>query len=87
MVGVSTDDVKSHERFHSKYELCFDLLADLDGDITAAFGVDTADGTADRVTFVMDDGEVKAVYRGVEPDGHAREVLQALLNEGIVTGT
>ncbi|MFC7167315.1 peroxiredoxin [Halospeciosus flavus] len=83
--GVSTDDVESHEEFCSKYDLDFDLLADTEGDVAAAFGVDTSGGAADRVTFVLDDGEVKEVYRGVKPDGHAREVLQDLLDEGIVT--
>jgi peroxiredoxin Q/BCP len=82
--GVSTDSVESHADFHAKYDLEFDLLADTDADLAAAFGVDTADGTADRVTFVLDEGEVKEVYSGVEPDGHAREVLEDLLDLGTI---
>lgn len=81
--GVSTDDVESHRQFCSKYDLNLDLLADPTGDIANAFGVDTTDGTADRVTFFLDSREVKKVYRGVEPDGHAREVVANLTDEDV----
>ena len=83
--GVSTDDVASHEAFAEKYDLGFDLLADPDGDVADAFGVDTSRGAAARTTFVLADGGVKAVYEGVDPDGHAREVLGDVLDDGLVT--
>lgn len=82
--GVSTDDVESHEAFAEKYELRFDLLADPEAEIADAFGVDTARGAAERTTFVLADGEVKAVYDGVDPDGHARDVLADMLDDGLV---
>jgi peroxiredoxin Q/BCP len=82
--GVSTDDVESHEEFAEKYELRFDLLADPEGEIADAFGVDTSRGAAERTTFVLDDGQVEAVYEGVNPDGHARDVLGDMLDEGLV---
>ena len=84
--GVSTDDAGSHAAFREKYELDIDLLADPDGEVAAAFGVPVEGGAADRVTYVLTDGEVKRVYRGVDPDGHARDVLQDLVDEGIVAG-
>jgi peroxiredoxin Q/BCP len=83
--GVSTDDVESHERFAEKYELRFDLLADPEGEIADAFGVDTSRGAAARTTFVLADGEVQAVYDGVDPDGHARDVLADMLDDGLVS--
>lgn len=79
--GVSTDDAESHAAFRAKHGLDVDLLADPDGSIAAAFGVAVEGGTADRVTYVLDDGEVKRVYRGVDPDGHARDVLRDLVDE------
>jgi peroxiredoxin Q/BCP len=82
--GVSTDDVESHEAFAETYELRFDLLADPEAEIADAFGVDTSRDAAERTTFVLADGEVKAVYDGVNPDGHAREVLADMLDEGLV---
>ena len=83
--GVSTDGVESHEEFAEKYELKFDLLADPEGEVADAFDVDTSRGAAARTTFVLADGEVKAVYEGVDPDGHAREVLRDLLDEGLAS--
>ncbi|AXG06413.1 peroxiredoxin [Haloplanus rubicundus] len=84
--GVSTDDVESHAAFRAKYDLDIDLLADPDGEVATAFGVAVEGGTADRVTYVLADGEVKRVYRGVDPDGHARDVLQDLVDDGVVAG-
>jgi len=83
--GVSTDDAESHAAFRAKYDLDVDLLADPGGEVAAAFGVPVDGGTA-RVTYVLADGEVKRVYRGVNPDGHAREVLDDLVDESIVSG-
>ena len=83
--GVSTDDVASHESFAEKHGLGFDLLADPDERIADAFDVETSGGRAERVTFVLADGEVKAVYAGVDPDGHAREVLSDVLDDGTAT--
>ena len=83
--GVSTDDAESHAAFAEKHELDVELLADPDGEVASAFGVDTSGGAADRTTFVLADGEVKNVYTGVKPDGHAREVLGDMLDEGLVS--
>ncbi|APW97298.1 peroxiredoxin [Halobiforma lacisalsi AJ5] len=83
--GVSTDDVDSHREFRESEGLEFDLLADPDGEVADAFDVDVRSGAAARTTFVLADGEVKAVYEGVDPDGHAREVLEDALEDGIAT--
>ncbi|WP_327050786.1 peroxiredoxin [Halomicrococcus gelatinilyticus] len=83
--GVSTDDVDSHEAFADKYDLDFDLLADPDGEVAAAFDVDVDEGYTARTTFVLAHGEVQAAYEGVDPDGHAREVLGDLLDEGLAS--
>jgi peroxiredoxin Q/BCP len=82
--GVSTDDAASHEEFAEKYELRFDLLADPEGEVADAFDVDSSGGATPRTTFVLADGEVKAVYEGVDPDGHAREVLSDMLDADLV---
>src|SRR5271154_2533365 len=39
VLGVSRQDGKSHQAFREKYHLPFDLLIDVDGDISRAFGV------------------------------------------------
>ncbi len=82
--GVSTDDVDSHAAFHSSEGLEFDLLADPDGDLVEAFGVETRGDAAVRTTFVLANGTVWRVYENVDPDGHARSVLGDLLDAGLV---
>ncbi|MCO8242567.1 MULTISPECIES: peroxiredoxin [unclassified Haladaptatus] len=82
--GVSTDDVDSHDAFADKFDLEFDLLADPDGEIADSFGVEIENDFTQRTTFVLADGEVQAVYPGVDPDGHAREVLQEMLDDELV---
>jgi peroxiredoxin Q/BCP len=84
--GVSTDDADTHADFADEEGLLFDLLADPDGSVAAVFGVSTDGGTADRATFLLTDGEVVAAYGGVEPAGHAREVLTDARNEFVVGG-
>ncbi|MFC7235162.1 peroxiredoxin [Halosegnis marinus] len=75
--GVSMDGVESHADFADEHGLEFDLLADPDGEVAAAFGIDTDEGYTDRLTFLLADGEVVATYDPelAEPKGHAREVL------------
>ncbi|WP_336001583.1 peroxiredoxin [Halorientalis halophila] len=76
--GVSTDDVDSHREFADEEGLDFDLLADPDGEVAAAFGLDTEGGYVNRITFVLADGEVRAVVDAddVNPDGHAAAVRE-----------
>lgn len=82
--GVSTDSIESHRAFADEQDVWFDLLADPGGHVADAFGVDLQQGRALRTTFVLVDGEVDRVYEGVTPDGHARDVLMDLLDEGVV---
>jgi peroxiredoxin Q/BCP len=83
--GVSTDDAGSHREFAADRGLGFDLLADPEGRVAEAFGVDTTGGAADRTTFVCAGGQVCGVYEGVRPDGHARQVLRDMLEMGLVS--
>lgn len=83
--GVSADDVDSHRTFAESTDIEFDILADTDGEIMDAYGIERgSNGRAERTTIVLKDGEVHQVYENVNPDGHAREVLMDLLDDGIV---
>ena len=44
IVGVSGDSVENHKHFKNEYQLNFTLLADPDGKIAKAFGVNTRPG-------------------------------------------
>ncbi len=80
VLGVSADDMKSHEAFATKYHLPFSLLADPDKAIINAYGVKMVGlGFAKRVTFVIDkQGVIRRIFRDVKPEGHEAEVLAAL---------
>ncbi len=72
-MGVSRDSVKSHQRFKQKYSLPFALLADVDGTLRDAFGVNG------RSTFMIGaDGLIAKVWQKVSAAGHALEVFASL---------
>jgi len=86
VLGVSTDPVKSHDKFAEKYKLPFTLLADEDKKIVQAYGVwgekssmGRKDQGTHRVTFLIGpDGRIKNIWPKVKPDEHAEEVLATL---------
>lgn len=86
--GVSMDDVGTHADFAEEEGLLFDLLADPEGTVSAAFDVSTDGGYSDRVTFLLGGGEVLETYEPAmaEPTGHAREVLEDARGEFVVGG-
>jgi peroxiredoxin Q/BCP len=82
--GVSTDDVESHRAFAEHEGISFDLLADPDGNVADAFGVELVEGHARRTTFVIAHNQVVGLYEGVRPDGHATDVLRDLGETGLL---
>jgi peroxiredoxin Q/BCP len=82
--GVSMDDVDAHADFAAEYDLGFDLLADPNAEVADAFDVATSNGRATRTTFVLADREVKAVYKTVDPVGHARALGLDLHDMGLI---
>jgi peroxiredoxin Q/BCP len=80
VLGISADTQASHEKFRSKYQLPFTLLADPDRKVGEAYGVTKDDSKYfERSTFVIDaDGNVAKVMRRVDPEKHAGQVLEAL---------
>jgi peroxiredoxin Q/BCP len=85
VLGVSTDDEKSHRKFAEKYSLPFTLLADTDHAVADAYGVYGEKQFmgrnymgVNRVTFLIDEqGRVVKVFDKVKVDEHADEVLKA----------
>jgi peroxiredoxin Q/BCP len=86
VLGISLDDVDSHQKFRDKFELPFTLLADTEHTVADAYGVygkkkfmDREYMGIDRATFLIGpDGTLEKVWPQVKPDGHADEVLAAL---------
>jgi thioredoxin-dependent peroxiredoxin len=86
VLGVSPDDIASHQRFKSKHELPFTLLADPDHAVAEKYGVWGEKKFAgktymgiNRSTFIIDEeGKVARAMRGIKPAGHAAQVLDSL---------
>ena len=89
ILGVSTQNEASHQKFTDKYKLNFPLLADTDGTVGRAYGtiggpgilskLKSAAGMADRVTFVIDEkGRIVQVIDKPDVANHAEEVLALL---------
>lgn len=86
VLGVSTDPVKAHQKFITKFELPFTLLADESKEIVTKYGVwgpkqfmgRTFDGTH-RITFLIDPkGKIIKIWPKVKPEPHPAEVLECI---------
>ena len=86
VIGVSVDDEKSHQKFITKYELPFPLIADTDKKLVEAFGVwgekkmygRTYFGTY-RTTFIIDEeGKVEHIItpKSIKVKEHAAQLLK-----------
>jgi len=86
ILGVSRDSLKSHEKFHRKYTLKFDLLSDENEKICKLFSVMKMKNMygrkyrgIERSTFLIDaDGVLRVEWRKVAVKGHTDEVLKAI---------
>jgi len=89
ILGVSTQDVASHQRFTEKYNISFPLIADTDGAVSRAYGAigsgglmgTTASlfGVASRITYLIDEsGHIAHILVKTDCANHAQEVLNLL---------
>lgn len=86
VIGVSTDDEKSHKKFESKFNLPFPLIADTGKEIVEAYGVWVEKnmygkkymGTA-RTTFIINgDGLIQKIIDKVDTKASSQQVLDLL---------
>ena len=84
VLGVSTDDEASHQKFIAKYNLPFSLIADTDRSINEAYGVWREKnmygrkywGTV-RTTFMIDEaGKIVEIIKKIKTDDHTAQVLK-----------
>lgn len=80
VVGVSSDSVRSHQRFAANEQLPFLLLSDKDGAVRELYGVESTLGIPGRVTYVIArGGVVRHVYASqLRATRHSREALNAI---------
>jgi peroxiredoxin Q/BCP len=78
ILGVSVDNIDSHEQFCDAEGLTFPLLADNKGVVSKSYG-SYLTGYALRHTYLIDpDGVLRKIYLGVRPAIHSQEVLADL---------
>ncbi len=82
VVGVSADELGSHNLFSKQEGLTFPLASDVGGKTARAYdswyGVSDY-GAAMRNTYLIDPkGRIAKVFTGVNPEGHSSEVLAAI---------
>jgi peroxiredoxin Q/BCP len=86
VIGVSTDDEKSHKKFESKYSLPFTLIADHDQQIVNSYGVWVEKNMygkkymgTQRTTFIIDaDGVISHIITKVDTKNSSQQVLDLL---------
>ncbi len=85
IIGLSKDDVKSHDKFKTKFCLPFTLASDTDGAVCEAYGVWVEKSMygkkymgIERTTLLIGkQGKIAQIWPKVKVEGHAREVLEA----------
>lgn len=83
VVGISPDDVKSHEQFIGKFELPYTLVADPQKKIIEAYGVWGEKNMYGRkymglirTTFLVDEkGVIKHIFKKPKVRQHAEEIV------------
>lgn len=91
VLGVSTDDLASHQKFAEKYGLPFPLLADTDTTVSQLYGVWKEKNLygkkylgVSRETFLIDkEGIVRKAWHKVSAAEHAQEVLETIKSLGL----
>lgn len=85
VIGLSKDDVASHDKFKRKHNLDLTLASDTEGGLVEALGAWVEKSMygktymgIDRSTFLVDGrGRIAQVWRKVKVPGHVDEVLAA----------
>ncbi len=80
VVGISSDDLASHEEFTSHHKLPFILLSDPDHKVARLYGVSTTFGISGRVTFIIDkEGVIRGRYSSqMNYNKHVAEALKTI---------
>ena len=92
VIGISKDDVKSHDKFKEKYDLPFILASDPDGEVADDYGIWKEKSMfgrtfmgMNRSTFLIDgNGKVAHIWPKVSVTDHAAEVLDAAKKLNVV---
>ena len=84
--GLSNDEPAKNAAFKEKYSLPYDLLCDVDTQVTSALGLygqqewkgEKYDGLTRSTLLIDATGRLKAILKGIPAQSHAEEVLKLL---------
>ena len=87
VLGISKDDLKSHDKFKNKYKIKFDLLSDEKKKAIKSYKVWEKKKFMGgefmgivRSTFIIEKNIIIKEWRSVKAAGHAEEVLKFIEN-------
>jgi thioredoxin-dependent peroxiredoxin len=86
VIGISTDDEKSHKKFEKKFSLPFTLIADPDKSIVEAYGVWVEKnmygkkymGTARKTFLINEGGTINKIIDKVDTKNSSQQVMDLL---------
>lgn len=89
IIGISPDPIERHQKFISKHDLPFQLLADVEHEVAELYDVWKLKKNfgreyygIERSTFIIDEeGIIRKEYRKVRVKGHVEEALEYLRDE------
>lgn len=78
LIGASADSLDSHREFAKTHALPFPLVSDPKGELAAKYEVPFTKYTARHTIVIGKNGTVKKLYRAVDVNVHAAEILKDL---------
>ena len=84
--GISADDLDSHHSFIKKFGLNFELLSDLDNEVSITYGAwgekilygKKSIGMKRMSFLINEEGVIAKIWKKVTPDKHASQILEAI---------
>ena len=86
VLGISNDDLDSHKKFASKYNLNFPILIDVDKKVSKDYGVyelkkfmgKSYHGIVRSTFIIYEKGKIARIFYKVKPDEHIKEILEEI---------
>ena len=86
VLGVSKDDIKSHNKFINKYDLPFLLLSDESTEMISAYGAwvkkkmygKEYDGILRKTYLIDEEGKIQRIWPKVDVKTHSRDIIELI---------
>ena len=86
VLGLSNDEPEKNAAFKKKYSLPYDLLCDVDTQVTTRLGLygpqewkgQKYDGLTRSTLLIDSQGRLKSIVKGIPAQDHAAELLKLL---------